>query len=161
MKEALEHIPCAVLTISDSRTEETDASGRIIVDSLEGAEHRVVEYRIVPDSVEQIEKTLRELMGREDVKVIIMNGGTGITSRDVTPEAVTPFLEKRLDGFGELFRFLSYEEIGPAAMMSRALAGVSSGKMVICLPGSRGAVSLAMERMVLPQVGHMMLEVEK
>jgi len=161
MRRALENIPCAVVTISDSRTEETDGSGRLIIESLVEAEHEVPEYRIIPDSIDTIESTMRELLGREDLKVIIMNGGTGITRRDVTPEAVSPFLEKRLDGFGELFRMLSYEEIGSAAIMSRALAGVSSGKMVICLPGSRGAVNLAMDKIIIPQVGHMMLEVEK
>jgi len=161
MKQARKHLPCAVLTISDSRTEGTDGSGRIIIDALEGAGHSVSAYRIVPDSVGEIDAEMRDILESDEIKVVIVNGGTGVTRRDVTPESVAPFLEKRLDGFGELFRMLSYQEIGAAAMMSRAFGGVASGKVVLCLPGSRGAVGMAMEKIIIPQIGHMVLEVEK
>jgi len=161
MKRAREHVSCAVLTISDSRTEETDKSGLLIIDALEVVGHGVVEYLIVPDSVDEIGKTLDDLLAREDIEAIIMNGGTGITQRDITPEVVSGILEKRLDGFGELFRMLSYQEIGPAAMMSRALGGVSRGKVLLCLPGSKNAVRMAMEKIIVPQIGHMVLEVNK
>jgi molybdenum cofactor biosynthesis protein B len=161
MKHAKEHVACAVVTVSDSRTEETDVSGRIIIDRLKEAGHTVVEYTIIEDSLEKIESELRNLLEMEGLSVIIINGGTGITRRDVTPEAVMPFLEKKLVGFGELFRLLSYQEIGPAGMMSRALGGISAGKIILCLPGSTGAIELAMTKIVIPQIGHMVLEVEK
>lgn len=160
MREAREHVPCAVLTVSDSRTEETDRSGRLIIEHLESAGHSVEEYRVVPDSYQGIQEALRDLQGGE-VKVVILTGGTGITRRDVTPEAVGPMLDKELVGFGELFRHLSYREIGPAAMMSRAMGGVSMGKIILCLPGSTGAIRLAMEEIIVPQIGHLVLEVEK
>lgn len=161
MKHAKEHVACAVVTVSDSRTEETDVSGHIIIDYLKEAGHKVVSYSIVPDSLEKIESELRNLLEMEGLNVIIIHGGTGITRRDVTPEAVMPFLEKTLMGFGELFRLLSYQEIGPAGMMSRALGGISAGKIILCLPGSTGAIELAMTKIVIPQIGHMVLEVEK
>lgn len=161
MKHAKEHVACAVVTVSDSRTEETDVSGHIIIDRLKEAGHKVVNYTIVEDSLEKIESELRNLLEMEGLSVIIINGGTGITRRDVTPEAVMPFLEKTLVGFGELFRLLSYQEIGPAGMMSRALGGISAGKIILCLPGSTGAIELAMTKIVIPQIGHMVLEVEK
>lgn len=161
MKHAKENVKCAVLTISDSRTKETDVSGPIIMDGLREANHQVVYYNIVPDSLTGIERELRYLIEKEEVKVIIINGGTGVTPKDLTPEAVEPFLEKKLVGFGELFRMLSYQEIGPAAMMSRALGGISAGKVILCLPGSTGAIRMAMEKIIIPQIGHMALEVEK
>lgn len=161
MKQARANLPCAVLTISDTRTKDNDGSGEIIIRGLEANGHRVIEYAILPDSMTGIREAVSGLLNREEVKVIIVNGGTGITRRDVTVEAVEPLLDKRLDGFGELFRFLSYQEIGPAAIMSRAMGGLAGGRIVLCLPGSTGAVRLAMERIVLPQIGHMVLEAEK
>jgi len=161
MRHARRNVGCAVVTVSDSRTEETDSSGRVIIDRLRGAGHRVIEYAIVPDSFEQIQAMMRALLERDEVEVIILNGGTGITRRDVTVEAVASFFDKRLEGFGELFRHLSYEEIGPAAIMSRACAGLAVGRIIICLPGSTGAVVMAMERIILPQIGHMVLEATK
>ena len=161
MKQARANLPCAVLTISDTRTKDDDGSGEIIINGLEANGHVVIEYAILPDSMTGIREAVSGLLRREEVKVIIVNGGTGITGRDVTVEAVEPLLDKRLDGFGELFRFLSYQEIGPAAIMSRAIGGLACGKIVLCLPGSTGAVRLAMERIILPQIGHMVLEAEK
>jgi molybdopterin adenylyltransferase len=161
MKQARANLPCAVLTISDTRTKDNDGSGEIIIRGLEANGHRVIEYAILPDSMTGIREAVSGLLNREEVKVIIVNGGTGITRRDVTVEAVEPLLDKRLDGFGELFRFLSYQEIGPAAIMSRAMGGLAGGRIILCLPGSTGAVRLAMERIVLPQIGHMVLEAEK
>jgi len=161
MKQARANLPCAVLTISDTRTKDNDGSGEIIIKGLEANGHRVIEYAILPDSMTEIREAVSGLLRREEVKVIIINGGTGITGRDVTVETVEPLLDKRLDGFGELFRFLSYQEIGPAAIMSRAIGGLACGKIVLCLPGSTGAVRLAMERIILPQIGHMVLEAEK
>lgn len=161
MKHARENVPCAVITISDSRTEEDDTSGTIIMEKLEEGEHPVNEYRIVPDRYEVINEAVTELLDREDIKIIITNGGTGITEKDVTVEAVMPLLDKVLPGFGEIFRYLSYQEIGSAAIMSRAFGGTASEKVVICLPGSTGAVTTAMDRIIIPQLGHMVLEVEK
>ena len=161
MKQARANLPCAVLTISDTRTKDDDGSGEIIINGLEANGHVVIEYAILPDSMTGIREAVSGLLRREEVKVIIVNGGTGITRRDVTVEAVEPLLDKRLDGFGELFRFLSYQEIGPAAIMSRAIGGLAGGSIVLCLPGSTGAVRLAMERIILPQIGHMVLEAEK
>ncbi len=161
MKHAKENLPCAVITISDSRTEENDVSGTMIMEKLEEAGHEIEEYSIIPDQYERIHEVISNLLEREDIKVIITNGGTGITDKDVTVEAVLPLLDKVLPGFGEIFRFVSYQEIGSAAIMSRAFGGTASGTVILCLPGSTGAVTTAMDKIVIPQLGHMILEVEK
>ncbi|MEK7341212.1 MAG: molybdenum cofactor biosynthesis protein B [Candidatus Binatota bacterium] len=146
---------CFVVTVSDSRDETTDQSGQLIKELLAEKGQRLAGYRIVKDEPTQIEALLLETIGRKDVDAVIVNGGTGIAPRDGTYEVVNRLLEKRLDGFGEIFRFLSYQDIGSAAIMSRAVAGSSKGKVLISLPGSKGAVDLAMRRLVLPELGHM------
>ena len=152
---------CALITISDTRTAETDDSGRIIREKLEEKGHKIVSSGILKDDAPVIRERIQHLLNDKEVQVIITNGGTGISKKDVTIEAISPLLEKRLEGFGEIFRFLSYQEIGSSSMMSRALAGIARGKVVICLPGSVGAVQLAVEKLVLPEIGHMVWEVTR
>jgi len=144
---------CAVLTISDTRTPDTDSSGARIRELLEADGHRVAAYAILPDEPEIVRTRLVELVA-ESVEVAIINGGTGLAPRDTTYEAVVGMLDKRLDGFGELFRSLSFAEIGPAAMLSRAVAGVAGRTLVASLPGSTPAVDLAMRKLLLPVLGH-------
>jgi molybdopterin adenylyltransferase len=147
------HLRLGVITASDSRDPETDLSGRLIRELLESAGHRVAHYEILPDSPEQIRRAVSDNLAKLDG--VIINGGTGIAARDSTIEAVRPLLEKELEGFGELFRMLSYNEIGPAAFLSRALAGISAGKIVVALPGAPQACRLAMEKLLIPELGHM------
>ena len=154
-------VRCAVLTVSDTRTPETDTSGGLIRELLAGAGHAVVDARIVPDEPERIRATFEDWTRRGDVQAILSNGGTGIAARDTTYDVVSSLLEKRLDGFGELFRMLSYEEIGAAAMLSRAVAGVYRGRLVVAMPGSRNAVRLAMTRLIVPELGHLVYEIGK
>lgn len=151
-------VGCAVLVISDSRTEATDESGKLLMEKLKGSGHGVADYAILKNDSAAVKRKILELVKREDVQVIITSGGTGASRRDVSIETVTPMLDKRLDGFGELFRSLSYEEIGTAAMMSRATAGVMNGRIVLCIPGSLGAAKLAIEKIILPEIGHMVRE---
>jgi molybdenum cofactor biosynthesis protein B len=148
-------VGCAVLTVSDTRTPETDTSGRRIRELLEGGGHRVVTAGILPDEPERIRARLDELLADPAVEAVIVTGGTGLAPRDTTYEAIAGRLEKRIDGFGELFRSLSYDEIGPAAMLSRAVAGVAAGRIVASLPGSTAAVELAIGKLLLPELGHM------
>jgi molybdopterin adenylyltransferase len=159
--QAPRSVGCYVLTVSDSRTEETDMGGRAIVDLLRAAGHEVVGRTIVPDDPDLVRKTVERQLANPSVQVIITTGGTGITSRDSTYEAVSGLLDKRLDGFGELFRMLSYEQVGPAAMLSRACAGLAAGRIVAVLPGSEAAVRLAMERLLIPELGHMVREASR
>jgi molybdenum cofactor biosynthesis protein B len=161
MRHAVQNVPCAVVTVSDSRTKDTDESGSIIIEKLNSDGHLVVDYRIVRDNISEIKGAIIANLEKVEVKVIICNGGTGIAKRDVTVEAVSAFMEKSIEGFGEFFRHLSYEEIGIAALMSRAVGGVAFGKIILCLPGSSGAVRLAMDKIILPQIGHMVWEVER
>lgn len=142
-----------MITVSDSRTEETDTSGKLIRDLLRNAGHEVTYYEIMPDEPKLISAAV--LAHRDGLDVIVINGGTGISPRDQTYEAVKWLLDKVLDGFGELFRMLSYQEIGSAAFLSRAIAGISAGKIVVCLPGSTAACRLGMEKLLLPELGHM------
>jgi molybdenum cofactor biosynthesis protein B len=146
---------CFVLTVSDTRTEDTDTSGRAIADLLIAAGHQVAGHTIVKDDPDLVRSTIERQLASPDVHAIITTGGTGITSRDSTYEAVSGLLQKRLDGFGELFRMLSYEQIGAAAIMSRACAGLAAGHIVVCLPGSEAAVRLAMEKLLIPELGHL------
>jgi molybdenum cofactor biosynthesis protein B len=148
-------VRCFVLTVSDTRTEETDASGRAIVELLTAAGHEIAGRTIVKDDPDLVRGTIERQLASPDVHAIITTGGTGITSRDSTYEAVAGLLQKRLDGFGELFRMLSFEQIGPAAIMSRASAGLVAGRIVVSLPGSEAAVRLAMERLLIPELGHL------
>ena len=156
--QAPREVRCYVVTISDTRTEDTDTGGRAIIELLTAAGHRLVGRAIVKDDPEMIRGILERLLANPDVQVVITTGGTGITSRDSTYEAVSGLLDKRLDGFGELFRMLSYQEIGAAAMMSRASAGLASGRILVSLPGSEAAVRLAMDKLLLPELGHLVRE---
>jgi molybdopterin adenylyltransferase len=148
-------VRCFIVTVSDTRTEATDSGGRAIAEMLAAAGHEVVGRTIVRDDADLVRGTVERHLAALDVPVIITTGGTGITSRDSTYEAVSGLLQKRLDGFGELFRMLSFEQIGAAAMMSRACAGLAAGHIVISLPGSEAAVRLAMEKLIIPELGHM------
>jgi len=154
-------ITCAVITISDSRTEETDESGKFLRSSISTAGHQVQFYTLLKNDPEAIQRTFSDLLARPEIQVIITTGGTGASHRDVTIETVTPMLEKKLDGFGELFRYLTFQEIGTTSVMSRAMAGVIQGKVVINLPGSLNAVILAAEKIILPEVGHMVRETSR
>lgn len=154
-------IGCAIITCSDTRTPETDISGQLIRKLLEGQGHSIIAYHVVKDEPYQIQ--LRVALGTVDpaVHAIIINGGTGIARRDSTFEAVDAMLEKRLDGFGQLFRMLTYQEIGSAAVMTRATAGVIKGRVLFSIPGSEHAVRLAMEKLILPELGHMVQQLSK
>lgn len=152
---------CAVLTISSSRTQDNDESGKIVQRKLLENGHRVIKYEIVKDDAQLITKTVIGWLDNPEVQAIIINGGTGIGRKDVTIEAITPLLEKELPGFGELFRWLSYHEIGSPSMMSRATAGVVRGKVVICIPGSPDAASLAMEKLIVPELPHLVWEANR
>ena len=148
----------AIVTVSDTRTRETDQSGAFIRACCEAAGHRITDYRILPDEPERISALLGDLIGRKDTDAVILSGGTGISGRDRTYEAICSVIERRLDGFGELFRMLSFQQIGPAAMLSRAVGGVAGGRVVFSLPGSESAVRLAMEQLILPELGHILGE---
>jgi molybdenum cofactor biosynthesis protein B len=147
-------VGCYVLTVSDTRTPDTDTSGRAIRELLEGAGHVVTGHDLVRDEPAQVASRLRARLNDTQTQVIVTTGGTGISARDGTFEAVDALLDKRLDGFGELFRMLSFQDIGSAAMLSRAAAGTIGRTAVFVLPGSEGAVRLAMTRLVLPELGH-------
>ena len=150
-----------VLTVSDTRTEATDSGGGAIRELLTAAGHTVAGYRILPDEPAQVRAAVELALANPDVQVVITTGGTGVTSRDSTYEAVVALLQKRLDGFGELFRALSYQEIGAAAMLSRAVAGTVGRKAVLALPGSEHAVRLAMTKLILPELGHLAQQLAK
>lgn len=158
---SVEKVKCAVLTISDSRTKENDDSGRIIIEELEKNGHEVLHYSIVKDDMPEIQDKIQELLRNSEVQAMIVNGGTGISKRDVTVESIVPIVEKKLEGFGELFRALSYDEIGSASIMSRAFAGVANGKVILCVPGSPNACNLAMEKLIIPELGHMVWEANR
>ncbi len=154
-------IPCAIVTVSDTRTEETDSSGTAIRERLVAAGHEVVRYAIVPDEPERIRALVEEIRAAGRARAVIVNGGTGISRRDRTFEAIVGLLDKTLDGFGELFRYLSYAEIGSAAMLSRATAGLSGALTIFSIPGSTAAVRLAMEKLIVPELGHIVGEAAK
>ena len=154
-------IGCFVLTISDSKTEATDTSGQLIRELLTGAGHTVVGHAIVRDEPTQVTGLIRKGCADAAVEAFLLTGGTGVTSRDSTYEAVEVLLDKRLTGFGELFRMLSYREIGAAAMMSRAQGGVVQGRALFSLPGSPNACRLALEKLILPELGHVLREVRR
>jgi molybdenum cofactor biosynthesis protein B len=160
-ESAPETVRVAILTISDTRTPETDTGGDIAEKLLKDAGQDVVERRIVRDEVAGIRNNLVDLLARSDVDAVVTTGGTGISARDTTYEVVERMIEKQLDGFGEIFRMLSYEEIGAAAIMSRALAGSVGSKFVASLPGSRNAVRLAVEKLLVPELAHIVFELRK
>ncbi len=159
--QAPDVIRCAVVTVSDTRTTETDKSGQLILERLRTAGHEVVHYQIVKDEPAQIDEILTSLVARDDCDAVIFNGGTGIARRDTTYDTVSRRLDKRLDGFGELFRMLSYDEIGAAAMLSRATAGVIQDTVVFLTPGSSNAVALAMDKLIMPEIAHVVFEMRK
>jgi molybdenum cofactor biosynthesis protein B len=160
-ESAPERVRVAVLTISDTRTPQTDTGGDTIEELMRGAGHEIVERNIVKDEASGIRTKLVDLLARSDVDAVITTGGTGISARDTTYEVVDHMLEKKLDGFGEIFRVLSYEEIGAAAILSRALAGAVGPKFIACLPGSRNAVRLAVEKLLAPEISHVVFELRK
>lgn len=153
-------IRCFIVTVSDTRDESTDTSGQTIKKLLADSGHQMAGYQIVKDEPSQIHGLLEQALAHADVDAVIVNGGTGIAPRDGTYEVVGRFLEKKLDGFGEVFRYLSYLDIGSAAIMSRAAAGSARGKILISLPGSKGAVTLAMEKLILPEIRHMVSQLQ-
>ena len=154
-KHGARSVACAILTVSDTRTTETDTSGALAYDLLVHGDHRVVAQTILPDEPARVRAQVQEWLAAAEIEAILVNGGTGLAPRDTTYEAIAELLEKRLDGFGELFRMLSYEQIGAAAMLSRAVAGVANGTVVVSMPGSTAAVELAMTKLVVPELGHM------
>jgi molybdopterin adenylyltransferase len=154
-------VTCFVLTVSDTRTEANDTGGQAVRELLERAGHSVSGHTIVKDDASQVAAIVRKQLADAATQVIITTGGTGISARDTTYEALTGLFEKRLDGFGELFRMISYRDIGSAAMMSRATAGTVGRKAIFVLPGSPAAVRLAMEKLIVPELGHIMQQLSK
>ncbi|HWE03641.1 MAG TPA: MogA/MoaB family molybdenum cofactor biosynthesis protein [Tepidisphaeraceae bacterium] len=152
---------CVVITLSDTRTEATDTSGRRIRELLAETGHAVVEYRIIPDEADELHHLLTEMLTRGDIDAVLTNGGTGVSRRDRTIEVVQRHLDQELPGFGEIFRSLSFDEIGSGAMMSRAVAGIGRGKVIFAMPGSTPAVELAMSRLILPELKHLLNELRK
>jgi len=152
---------CAVVTLSDTRDESADRSGARIRELLEYHGHGCSAYHLIPDDPAQFDALLSKLAGRAEIDVIFTNGGTGISRRDTTIEIAQRRIERPLPGFGELFRALSFAQIGSGAMLSRALAGVMSGKLLFCMPGSTAAVELAMTRLILPELRHLIFELRK
>ena len=152
---------CAIITVSDTRSQESDKSGRRIKELVSEAGHQVVAYEIVPDDPQKLGTLLGACIAREDVDAILSNGGTGIARRDLTIPVIQQRLETELPGFGEVFRMLSYEQIGSGAMLSRALGGICKGKLLFAMPGSTKAVELAMTKLILPELGHLLFELRK
>lgn len=152
---------CGVITLSDTRTIDTDTSGRRIAEMLRDAGHVVAHTTILPDDPAALETELGTLLGRNDIDCVLTNGGTGISRRDQTIGVVDRLLDSPLPGFGELFRMLSWEQIGSGAMLSRATAGVARGKLIFSMPGSTKAVALAMEKLILPELRHLLFELRK
>ena len=159
--QAQSSVACFVLTMSDTRTMETETSGRTIAELLTASGHTVVDRQVVKDDPADVRRVVSEHIDTGKIQAVITTGGTGISRRDSTYEALTELFEKRLDGFGELFRVLSFEQIGAAAMLSRATAGVIRGCAVFMLPGSEAAVRLGMTRLVIPELGHVVRELTK
>ncbi|MDX7896494.1 molybdenum cofactor biosynthesis protein B [Bacillus velezensis] len=161
-QEAPSAVRCKVITVSDTRTKETDKSGRVMMDFIREAGFETVTYDIVKDEKDELQKAVLSGCMDEYTDAVLLNGGTGIAERDVTIEAVTPLFSKELPGFGELFRMLSYtEDIGSAAILSRAAAGVIRNTAVFCTPGSSGAVKLAMSKLIIPELPHVLREIRK
>ncbi len=154
-------LDCVVVTCSDTRTKDTDTSGKLICHLLKEHGHTIKDYQLSKDEPAEISQLLKQTAQHPDNQVVIINGGTGISRRDSTFEAVDEFLQKRLDGFGELFRYLSFKDIGSAAMLSRATAGIHENLVIFSIPGSRGAVQLAMEQLILPEMSHIAGELSK
>lgn len=154
-------VRCAIITLSDTRTPETDKSGQKIRALLEAAGHAIVRYELIPDDLNALHALLTEILSQHDVDVVLTNGGTGVGRRDTTIEVVESHLDQTLPGFGELFRMLSWHEIGSGAMLSRVVGGISRGKLLFAMPGSTGAVELAMTKLILPELKHLVHELRK
>ena len=154
-------VGCAVITVSDTRTLENDTGGQTVIDHLNKAGHSIAGREIIPDEPARMRPLLESLRQRDDVDVILMTGGTGITSRDQTYETVSSLLDKPLPGYGEVFRMLSYHDIGPAAILSRAVGGLLGRKVLLTMPGSPAAVRLAMEKIIIPQLPHLVREARR
>ncbi|HEV8584165.1 MAG TPA: MogA/MoaB family molybdenum cofactor biosynthesis protein [Methylomirabilota bacterium] len=154
-------VGCFVLTVSDTKTPDTDTSGALIRELLTAAGHRVTASAIVRDEPAEVARLVRDACTRDEVQAVMLTGGTGITSRDSTYEAVEALLDKRLPGFGELFRMLSFQEVGAAAMLSRAQMGIHARRIVVSLPGSPNACRLALEKLVIPELGHLLREASR
>jgi molybdopterin adenylyltransferase len=152
---------CAVLTLSDTRSEATDKSGALIRELLERDRHVIANYRVLPDDPVQLKSLLLSVLGRDDVDVVLTNGGTGISRRDATMPVIDGLIESPLPGFGELFRMLSWGQVGSGAMLSRALGGIAQGKLLFAMPGSSKAVELAMTKLILPEIRHLLREMRK
>ena len=152
---------CAIVTLSDTRTEQTDRSGATLRRLLEEAGHRVVAYHVIPDDPQRLDDLLTDLQSRPDVQAILTNGGTGISQRDQTVPIIQKHLTTPLPGFGELFRMLSFQQVGARAMLSRALGGIAGGKILFSMPGSTPAVELAMTQLILPQLPHLAGELSR
>lgn len=151
----------AVITVSSTRTPRTDESGALLCDLFASAGHRVAYRALVKDDIAAIRAAVRKALAAKTVDIVVTSGGTGMTPSDVTVEAVVPLLEKKADGWGDIFRAISREEIGNAAMLSRSVAGTARGKWVVCIPGSAGAARTAMEKLILPELPHMMYEARR
>ncbi|MCU9600841.1 MogA/MoaB family molybdenum cofactor biosynthesis protein [Pallidibacillus thermolactis] len=155
-------IGCAVITVSDTRVKDTDKSGRHIVETLQQHQHKVIKYEIISDEKTAIQSTLLKAVNDNNIEAVIFNGGTGISQRDVTIESIKPFFTKEMPGFGEIFRYLSYrDDIGSKSILSRAVSGVVNNRIVFAIPGSTGAVKLAMEKLILPELHHIVTEIYK
>lgn len=153
-------LACAIITVSDTRTINTDKSGQLIQKLLLDGGHKVVSYAIVADEPEDIQKWLTELDINSELRVIIFSGGTGIAPRDTTYDVINHWLDKTIPGFGEIFRYLSYQEIGSRAIASRAVAGIKNQKLIFSLPGSSGAVKLAVKQLILPEINHLVRQLQ-
>ncbi len=160
-KDAPKSVATIVVTVSDTRTLETDTGGALVAELLEGGGHEVLERVIVTDDADAIAGALTRALEVPECRAVIFTGGTGVAPRDVTPDTIAPLLERVVPGFGELFRQLSYRDIGSAALLSRALGGLAQGRVVFVLPGSRGAVRLALSELILPELGHLAAEAVK
>ncbi|MGD0463213.1 MAG: MogA/MoaB family molybdenum cofactor biosynthesis protein [Tepidisphaeraceae bacterium] len=155
------HARCAIVTLSDTRTIQNDLSGRRIAELLVGDGHSVEEHRVIPDDAEGLRRVLHELLGLEEVDAILTTGGTGVSGRDQAIGVIESVIDCRLPGFGELFRMLSWQQIGSGAMLSRAVGGIAKGKAVFAMPGSTAAVELAMTKLILPELRHVLFEIGK
>ncbi len=154
-------VTVATVTVSDTRTPETDANRKYIEEVMAEQGHRVAAYRLIKDEPDQVAAVLDELVAMTEVQIILFNGGTGISQRDTTYDVISRRLEKEMTGFGELFRMLSWNEVGAAAMLSRATAGVYRGTLVVSMPGSPNAVRTALEKLILPEINHLAWEITR
>lgn len=160
-QESPRSVRVAVVTVSDTRTIETDRGGQLVVDMLASSGHMIAGREITPDEPARIRALIEKFADPQAIDAVLITGGTGITARDQTYETISGLLTKTMPGYGELFRMLSYEEIGPAAMLSRAIGGVMGGVLVLTMPGSVAAVRLAMEKLIVPEIGHLVYEARK